>query len=146
MIETVTPSNFEDVLPLIKEYQQFYRVHYIDENKNRDFFYQFAIDNSKGILHLLRVEGEAAGFSTIYKGFSSSRAEEVAILNDLFVRPQFRGKGYGKKLIEHAFQVAESLGYQRLQWLTAHDNLLAQQLYDKLDANKSTWCFYAKDI
>jgi len=39
MIEEVTSQNFEEVLPLIREYQIFYGVKQIDENKNQKFFY-----------------------------------------------------------------------------------------------------------
>jgi len=42
MIEKVVDENFDDVLLLIKEYQEFYKVSGIDEEKNRDYFHQFA--------------------------------------------------------------------------------------------------------
>jgi len=145
MIEKVTDDNFDEVLPLIKEYQEFYKVENISEDKNRSYFYQFVNNNENGILHVLRKNGKAIGFTTIYKGFSSSRAEIVAVLNDLYVSPSHRGNGHGKALINHAIGVAKSLGYSRLQWLTAQDNEVAQKLYDSLGANKSSWLFYAKE-
>ena len=145
MIEKVTDDNFDEVLPLIKEYQEFYKVENISEDKNRSYFYQFVNNNENGILYVLRENGKAIGFTTIYKGFSSSRAEIVAVLNDLYVSPSHRGNGHGKALINHAIGVAKSLGYSRLQWLTAQDNEVAQKLYDSLGANKSSWLFYAKE-
>jgi len=145
MIEKVTDDNFDEVLPLIKEYQEFYKVENISEDKNRSYFYQFVNNNENGILHVLRKNGKAIGFTTIYKGFSSSRAEIVAVINDLYVSTSHRGNGHGKALINHAIGVAKSLGYSRLQWLTAQDNEVAQKLYDSLGANKSSWFFYAKE-
>ncbi len=146
MIEKVTNSNFDDVLPLIKEYQAFYGVANIDEEKNNSYFYQFVSSNKNGVLHILRVDGEAIGFTTIYNGFSSTRAEAVAVLNDLYVRSSYRGHGYGKKLINHALAEAKRMGYKRLQWLTAQDNEAAQKLYDDLGVSKSAWFFYSKEI
>ena len=145
MIEKVTDDNFDEVLPLIKEYQEFYKVENISEDKNRSYFYQFVNNNENGILHILRKNGKAIGFTTIYKGFSSSRAEIVGVLNDLYVSPSYRGKGYGKALINHAVDNAKLLGYNRLQWLTAQNNEMAQKLYDDLGASKSSWIFYAKE-
>jgi len=145
MIEKVSSQNIDDVLSLIKAYQEFYQVANINEAKNRNNFSQFLDDNSRGVLHLIKAEGKAVGFSTLYFGFSSTRAEEVGILNDLYVLPEYRGKGYGKKLMAHAIEQVKSRDISRIQWLTAKDNEDAQQLYDSLGANKSEWYFYAKE-
>lgn len=144
MIEEVTHENINEVLPLIRKYQEFYGVAIINDEKNKMFFSQF-IKSDNGVLHLYKCEGKAIGFSTIYNGFSSTRAETVAVLNDLYVSPSYRGKGYGKELVDHAVKVAKSKGYSRLQWLTAQDNEKAQKLYNTLGASKSSWFFYAKE-
>ncbi len=145
MIEKVTSQNIEDVLPLIKEYQIFYDVKNIDEEKNREFFSQFIQNHENGILHLYKVAHKTVGFTTIYKGFSSTRSEAVAILNDLYIQPSYRGNGYAKELINNALKIAKLMGFSRLQWLTADDNETAQKLYNNLGANKSSWLFYAKE-
>ncbi len=146
MIESIADENFEELLGLIREYQQFYQIRQIDDEKNRQYFSQFILSDENGIIHVLRHEGDLIGFSTIYKSFSSSRAETVAVLNDLYLQPQCRKKGYGKMLISHAMDVAREKGYSRLQWLTTKDNLIAQKLYDGIDVSKSAWFFYAKDL
>jgi len=143
MIEEVTHENINEVLPLIRKYQKFYGAADIDDEKNKIFFSQF-IESDNGVLHLNRCDDKAIGFSTIYKGFSSTRAETVAVLNDLYISSSYRGKGHGKELIEHAVKIAKLRGYSRLQWLTAQDNETAQKLYNTLGANKSSWFFYAK--
>ena len=145
MIEKVTSQNIEDVLPLIKEYQIFYDVKSIDEEKNREFFSQFIQNHENGILHLYKVAHKTVGFTTIYKGFSSTRSEAVAILNDLYIQPSYRGNGYAKELINNALKTAKLMGFSRLQWLTADGNETAQKLYNNLGANKSSWLFYAKE-
>ncbi len=145
MIEEVTSQNFEEILPLIKEYQIFYGVEQIDEKKNQNFFSQFAQSHDNGILHLYKVANKAIGFTTIYKGFSSTRSEAVAILNDLYIQPSYRGNGYARELIDNAVITAKLMGFSRLQWLTAGNNDPAQKLYNKVGANKSSWFFYAKE-
>ncbi len=146
MIEEVTKKNINELLPLITEYQKFYGMEFIDNEKNRLFFSQFLNNHENGVLHLYRANEKAIGFTTIYKGFSSTRAEVVGILNDLYVHPSYRGKGYGKELISHAFKVAKSMGFSRLQWLTSQDNIEAQKLYSITGADRSSWFFYAKEI
>jgi ribosomal protein S18 acetylase RimI-like enzyme len=139
MIEEVTHQNIDEVLKLISLYQEFYGAASNDA-KNKAFFSQF-IDSEDGVLHLYRCQGKVIGFSTIYNGFSSTRAETIAILNDLYVLPAYRGKGYGRELVDHAVEVARSRGYSRLQWLTAQDNDKAQKLYKALGAVKGSWFF-----
>jgi len=143
MIEEVSHENIDEVLQLISKYQEFYGAASNDV-KNRAFFSQF-IGSDNGVLHLYRYEGKVIGFSTIYNGFSSTRAETIAILNDLYVLPAYRGKGYGRELVDHAVEVARSRGYSRLQWLTAQDNDKAQKLYKTLGAVKGSWFFYTKE-
>ncbi|MEE9354045.1 MAG: GNAT family N-acetyltransferase [Methylococcaceae bacterium] len=145
MIEEVTDKNIEEILPLIKEYQIFYGVDELDDKKNMFFFSQFTKDHENGILHLYRIDQKAIGFTTIYKGFSSTRAESIAILNDLYVQPAYRGNGYGKELLNHALDTAKAMGFSRLQWLTEEDNQTAQKLYNNLGTKKSPWIFYAKE-
>jgi len=144
MIEEVTHENIDEVLPLIRKYQEFYGSPYIADEKNRVFFSQF-INSDQGVLYIYRYDGKAIGFSTIYNGFSSTRAETVAILNDLYVLPEFRGRGYGKQLVDHAVKAAKARGYSRLQWLTAQDNDKAQKLYKEVGAIKGSWFFYTKE-
>ena len=144
MIEEVTYENIDEVLQLMRKYQEFYGAAIINDQKNKSFFSQF-INSNDGILHLYRLEEKAIGFSTIYNGFSSTRAETVAILNDLYVNPAYRGKGYGKALVDNAIKVAKLKGYSRLQWLTAQDNDKAQKLYNAMGTVKGSWFFYTKD-
>ncbi len=143
MIERVTPETLDELLPLIREYQQFYRVANIDDEKNRRFFGQFAQDNERGVQHLYRVNGAPAGFSTIYFNFSSAAAEPVAVLNDLFVAPKYRRRGIGRELIIQAADYVVKKGFARLHWLTQKKNKKARHLYDLLGAGSSEWLFYS---
>jgi ribosomal protein S18 acetylase RimI-like enzyme len=77
----------------------------------------------------------------IYFSYSSTLAEPVAVLNDLYVLPESRGLGIGRNLLENAQRVTQEIGYSRLQWLTTQDNDLAQQLYDSTDVKKVSGYF-----
>jgi len=92
-----------------------------------------------------KVAHKAIGFTTIYKGFSSTRSEAVAILNDLYIHPSYRGNGYAKELIDNALKTVKSMGFLRLQWLTSNENETAQKLSNNLGANKNSWFFYVKE-
>ena len=65
------------------------------------------------------------------------------VLNDLYTVSNLRGKGVGRKLVEHCHKYASENNASRLQWVTAQDNDDAQKLYDSMDTSKSNWHFYA---
>ena len=50
--------------------------------------------------------------------------------SDLFVNPDIRGKGYGRKLIVACGKAAEEKGCSKYYWLTQHENAVARKLYD----------------
>ncbi len=143
MIEDVSNKNIEEVLPLIRAYQEFYNVPEISDAKNKEFFSQFGTDSLTGCQFLYRQDSEVVGFATVYFAYASTITAKVAILNDLYTLPNMRGKGVGKRLIEHCREFAAKNNAVRLQWVTAPSNEQAQKLYDSLNTKKSTWHFYA---
>lgn len=143
MIEAVSDKNLEEVLPLVRQYQEFYKISDITDDRNRAFFSQFSESGNHGCLFLYRNNaGTAVAFATVYFSFVSSIPARVGIMNDLYTVPGHRGKGIGKRLINHCLKFALSKGAARLQWLTGEDNEQAQRLYDSLDTKKSTWKVY----
>jgi GNAT superfamily N-acetyltransferase len=59
---------------------------------------------------------------------------DACYLQDLFVAPQGRGRGYGRALIEHVSADAARNGVPRIYWLTHETNATAMQLYDSVAA------------
>ena len=55
-------------------------------------------------------------------------------LEDLFVLPEYRGKGYGKKLIIHIAKIAVSRGYGRFEWSVLDWNTPAIDFYRSIGA------------
>jgi GNAT superfamily N-acetyltransferase len=145
-IEAVDGKNLAELLPLMRQYQEFYQVADISDKRNRQFFSQFGIDNPFGCQFLYRHDGQAIGFATVYLTYTSTIAAKVAVMNDLFTATRARGKGFGRKLIEHCRQYARDNGAVRLQWVTGEDNTSAQVLYDSLDTASRSWKFYTYPV
>jgi GNAT superfamily N-acetyltransferase len=141
-IAPVATAEFEQLLPLIGSYQRFYEVEDVDEERNRAFFRRFLAPSEDGMLIGARAEGRFLGFACLYWHFSSTLAAETVLMNDLYVEPDTRGKGIGRKLIEASREVARERGAAHLEWATAPDNHTAQRLYDSTGAERSEWVEY----
>jgi GNAT superfamily N-acetyltransferase len=141
-IAPVADAEFELLLPLIGSYQRFYEVEDVDEERNRAFFRRFLAPSEDGMLIGARAEGRFLGFACLYWHFSSTLAAETVLMNDLYVEPDTRGKGIGRKLIEASREVARERGAAHLEWATAPDNHTAQRLYDSTGAERSEWVEY----
>jgi len=84
---------------------------------------------------LIAREGEAAvGFAVFFHNFSTWLGRPGLYLEDLFVRPEDRGKGYGRALLVHLAQIAQERGCGRMEWAVLDWNEPAIQFYRTLGA------------
>lgn len=125
--------------PLFDAYRVFY-------GKNSDFagandFLTERVSRGESIILLALWSGEAIGFTQLYTTFSSVSMKPFYILNDLYVNPEFRGKGVGRQLMEEAKKICIHVEYKGLALETAMDNP-AQHLYEKLGWKKDSEYFH----
>lgn len=66
---------------------------------------------------IFALEGETeVGFALFFHNFSTFLGRAGVYLEDLFVRPEYRGKGYGKGLLKKLAQITVERGCGRLEW------------------------------
>jgi GNAT superfamily N-acetyltransferase len=141
-VEPIAEEQFETLLPMIAAYQGFYRAKEIDEERNRSFFSRFLSPSDEGLL-LGAWDGDTlAGYACLFWHYSSTRAIDTVLMNDLYVEEEERGRGVGRALIEASLAVARERGSPHLEWSTRPDNATAQRLYDSTGATRSTWIEY----
>ena len=78
--------------------------------------------------------GEPAGFALWFYNFSTFRGAHGIYLEDLFVRPQFRGHGLGKALLVNLAQRAVAEGCARVEWAVLDWNAPSIAFYQSLGA------------
>ena len=140
-VHPITEDEYETVLSLIADYQRFYRAE-PDDERNRAFFRRFIDPSDDGMLLGAWEGDELVGHACLYWTFSSARACEMVLMNDLFVTEGGRGKGIGLALIEGSLEVARQRGAPGLEWMTELDNRRGQRLYERTGAARSAWFEY----
>ncbi|QQS34809.1 MAG: GNAT family N-acetyltransferase [Ignavibacteriales bacterium] len=79
-------------------------------------------------------ENQPAGQAIFFHNFSTFKASPGIYLEDLYVRPVFRGKGIGKKLLEEVISIAKQRKCKRVEWVVLDWNKSAIDFYKSLDA------------
>ena len=77
-----------------------------------------------------------AGFALFFQNYSTFLARPGIYLEDLFVKPEHRGRGVGKALLLHLAQLANQRGCGRMEWTVLDWNQPAIDFYESLGARR----------
>jgi len=83
---------------------------------------------------IAEADAEAAGFALFFPNFSTFVGKRGIYLEDLFVKPAWRGKGVGRRLLVHLAQLAIERDCGRLEWAVLDWNEPAIRFYRGLNA------------
>lgn len=91
-------------------------------------------------------DGKKVGFALFFHNFSTFLGRAGIYLEDLFVLPEFRGKGYGKALLHRLAAIAVERGCGRLEWACLDWNKPSIDFYLSLGAKPmDIWTTYRLD-
>ena len=83
------------------------------------------------------------GFALFFHNYSTFVSKPGIYLEDLFVDPNFRGKGYGKALLETLIQLAKDRDFGRVEWSVLDWNTSAISFYESMGAKPMNgWTVY----
>lgn len=123
-------ADLDAIAPLFDGYRVFY-------GKDSDVpaarvFLEERLQNKESTIFLAESDGEEAvpvGFIQLYPIFSSIQLKRSWLLNDLYVHPDHRGKGYSKALLERSKELARHTNAAGLHLETQITNTIGNRLY-----------------
>jgi GNAT superfamily N-acetyltransferase len=87
---------------------------------------------------LVYVGNEPIGFAVFFWSFSTFACRPGLYLEDLFIQPKWRGRGFGRQLLAHVAKIAAARGCDRMNWAVLPWNQPAVDFYRRLGAEKVT--------
>ena len=122
------------VLQLIHDLALYEKAPNEVEATEKELLETIFVDDARVFCDVVDVDGEIAGMAIWFLNYSTWQGKHGIYLEDLFIKPEFRGKGYGKALLQHLAKVCDERGYGRFQWWVLDWNSPAIEFYKSLGA------------
>ena len=133
-IRAARVDDVDEILALIYELAVYEKAPEEAKATREQIIETFFCENPKVFCELVEVNGEIAGCAIWFLNYSTWLGKHGIYLEDLFVRPQYRGKGYGKALLKYLASICDERGYGRFQWWVLDWNEPSIEFYKSLGA------------
>ncbi|PPS21507.1 GNAT family N-acetyltransferase [Brachyspira murdochii] len=135
-------NDIPTILKFIKELAVYEKLEHevtATENLLREWIFE---KNKCGVLIALENNTEI-GYALFFHNFSTFLGKAGIYLEDLYITPNYRGLGYGKKLLKEIAKIAVERGCERLDWQCLDWNKSSIDFYLSLNAlQMSDWTSY----
>ncbi len=132
---TVRPLRNEDRdqwSDMWRDYLAFYETSVPDDVYDTTFSRLLGDDPSDFSCFVAELDGQLIGLTHFLFHRHACKVEQVCYLQDLFTRPEARGTGVGRALIQAVYDEADRQGAPSVYWLTQGFNHTARKLYDRI--------------
>jgi GNAT superfamily N-acetyltransferase len=133
-IRRARPEDSAEIFALICELAEYERLSHEVEATEAMISDALFSDHPRLYCEIAEWNGEVAGFAVWFLNCSTFAGRFGIYLEDLFVRPAFRGHGIGKALLAHLARTCVDNGWARLQWTVLDWNEPSIAFYKSLGA------------
>lgn len=126
----VGTAGIDSLLGLMREYYLFDSLDF-DESRGRDAIRRFLAEESLGRVWFIKSDMEVVGYVILTFGFIVEFHGRHGVIDELFIRPEHRGRGYGGETIEFIEGVCRSMGILVLRLEVEKANTEAQHFYQQ---------------
>ncbi len=142
----IRPAKQEDagvILQLIKDLAFYEKAPDEVKATEKEILETIFAPNPSVFADLIEIEGQVVAMAIWFLNYSTWQGKHGIYLEDLYVKPEFRGRGYGKSLLQHLAKVCIERGYGRFQWWVLDWNSPAIEFYKGLGAEAmDEWTVY----
>lgn len=135
-----SPADIPLILEFIRDLAEYERLLHEVEATEDDIRRDLFGENPRCFCDIAEDNGRPVGFALWFYNYSTFRGRAGIYLEDLFVKPDFRGGGAGKALLRRLAQRCVDADLGRLEWAVLNWNAPSIAFYDSLGASaKDDW-------
>jgi diamine N-acetyltransferase len=127
---TATPPDLPLLASLVRKYYEFDGIRHVADEVESGLNTLLA-DSSIGQAWLVLSGTQTAGYVIFTYGFDIEFGGRLALITDLYLESPFRGRGIGRRILEHIEAHCRSIGLRGLELQVETDNTEARALYIK---------------
>ena len=142
-IRAATENDAPTILALIKDLAEYEKLSHEVEATEADI--RQSLFGQRPVAEALigELDGVPVGFALFFYNFSTFLGKPGIYLEDLYVKPDYRSNGFGRKMLAHIARLATERNCGRFEWSVLDWNTPAIRTYDRLNARPmKEWILY----
>lgn len=144
-IRKAKPEDNGLIFKFIKDLAQYENMEDCVETTEEMLFDSLFVKNAAEVL-IAQENGEPVGYALYFFNFSTFSGRRGLYLEDLYISPEYRAKGYGKAIFVYLAQLAGEAGCARMEWVCLDWNTPSQRFYRSIGAQQqSQWIIHRLD-
>jgi GNAT superfamily N-acetyltransferase len=144
-IRRAEPADNEIVFRFICDLAEYEKLSH-EVAANPDILYESLFVKKSAEVIIAYESDEPVGFALYFFNFSTFKGKACLYLEDIYIMPSKRGKGYGKRLFERLASIALERECERFDWAVLNWNAPSIAFYEKLGAKPmNDWTVYRLD-
>lgn len=130
------------ILGFIRELAEYEKL--LDQvTATEEILTEWIFDRGKAEVLIGELDGQAVGYALFFHNFSTFLGRAGIYIEDIFVRPACRGRGYGKAFFKYLTRLSRDRGCGRLEWAVLDWNKPSIDFYHSLGAKPmEDWTLY----
>jgi GNAT superfamily N-acetyltransferase len=145
-IRNTNPQDVSLILQFIKEIAEYEKLSHEVVTTEKILMESLFGEKKSAEVVIGEFEDKPVGYAIYFYNFSTFLGKKGLYLEDLFVKPEYRGKGFGKELLLHLVKIAKDQNCGRMEWSVLNWNKPAIEFYQSLGAKPmGGWTVYRLD-
>lgn len=141
MIRKATPKDMDPLCEMINGLAT-YEKRPEDMTGSIKMLKYFLFEKKIATAVMAEIDNKLIGYAIYYPTFASFATKMNAYIEDLFIKPEYRGKGFGKEFFYKLLETIKDEGYSKLEWSCLDWNTPSIEFYKKLGAKEETGRVY----
>ena len=129
LIREATPADVPAIMQLIHDLAEYEKAPQEVETNEVEIAAALFADQPKVFAHVIDLDGEVIGMAIWFLNFSTWLGKHGIYLEDLYVKPDYRGRGYGLAILKFLAALCVQRGYGRFQWWVLDWNTPSIEFY-----------------